>query len=204
MATKILREARIIMPRGPAEPGLNAHEKLTTALIDLAGGVTITPNAGGAWRAPGGADVVEDVLIYDVAIADDQNTELARIALEAGRALGQEAVYVRYSHGVVAILDVAKAEEELARGGAIPAEKVKKHPADASVGDIWKTRDGSVVAIFHCDGATEHVNTCVLLRRGSEVAACSGARIAYEGRLGGRYSSNTEHPLNLVEFVSKF
>jgi len=205
----IKREARIVMPMdGPTmSDRVAAHGKIRKRMAETFGGYTQTEGSGG-WVAPDGKLVKEVVAIYDVAILPSQNAELARIAVEAGRQLKQHSVYVRYSHGAVDIIDVAKFDEEQARGGAITAEAPKpklkpkgKHPGDAEVGDLWRTRDGSIVALVSAASMSVKAS---LLRRGATAMAV-GTYFHYTYRAGvpfGRYShANADHVLDLVEHL---
>lgn len=216
MTTTILREARIIMPTAHALPGKVykaslAHKGLRKALANTFGGYTTTNGAGG-WIAPDGSEVTEGVVIYDVAVPtndlDGSSHKLARIALAAGRALGQHSVYVRYPHGVVAILEVDRAEEELSRGGPIGAEDAKseKRPHDATVGDIWETRDGSLVAFTRFQGHNDIYLYGILFKQGNEVALLAGANVSYIRKLNGAFarSNQSQHALDLVKLRSTF
>jgi len=206
----IKREARIVMPvleEPNSGKSFLVHRSLRTKLCGVFGGCTVT-SAAGSWVGPDGDAVEEDVLVYDVAILPSQNAELARIAVEVGRQLKQHSVYVRYSHGAVDIIDVAKFDEEQARGGAITAEAPKpklkpkgKHPGDAEVGDLWRTRDGSIVALVSAASMSVKAS---LLRRGATAMAV-GTYFHYTYRAGvpfGRYShANADHVLDLVEHL---
>lgn len=205
----IKREARIVMPTGDMHGDMPAvHGILRRALAAAFGGFTQTAGEGG-WVSPSGELVYETVFVYDVAILPSQNAELARIAVDAGRRLGQHSVYVRYSHGVVDIIDVAKFDEEQARGGEIPVEAPKpayKHPSEVSIGDIWKTNDGSIVA-FTTTSTTTGTNRpyvgAILLKQGKDVALGVNAKIGY--RATGRYGAgNYTHPLDLARFVGRW
>lgn len=225
--TTILREARIVMPAAHALPGKEheasiAHERLRRALCNTFGGYTSTRGTGG-WVAPDGTDVTEAVIIYDVAVDTVSRSEafshkLALIALEAGRALGQHSVYVRYPHGVVAIIEVDRAEEELSRGGPTPDEEAapvaptapgapsSKYPGDAIPGEIWRTRDGSLVAITRIAGPKEDFWAASVLRPGDQVALTGGAQVSYLRSRNGWFDRDGRgaHALDLVRLHSTF
>lgn len=113
---KVLREARIVMPRAVPQGSLGSN------LIASFGGYTRTDGSG-FWRDPeDGAVVREPVYVYDIAVevpiglsnAMKMDKLLKDIAMEAGRIAKQKTVYLRYPGGEVSILQVTPTE-------AIPA-----------------------------------------------------------------------------------
>lgn len=125
-----------------------------------------------------------------------------RDRLFAGRALGQHSVFVRYPHGVVAILEVDKVEVGLSRGGPIPTgEEPRKRPHDASIGDIWETRDGSIVAFTSFHGYREAYLFDSLLKRGYAIAMAVGGTVSHYRQLNGAFDRDrrTDHPLELSQ-----
>lgn len=104
-----LREARIVMPEVNAI-GAKPHDALRAALCGAFGGFTMTYGVGG-W-VDGDYNVIRDsVCIYDVAMeqARKNDSKLRDIAIEAGKALGQQSVYLRYSSGSTAIISLTPA-----------------------------------------------------------------------------------------------
>lgn len=102
-----MREARIVMPEMYGE-GPQAHDALRAALCGAFGGFTMTYGVGGWVDAD--SDVIRDsVCIYDVAMEQTRknDSKLRDIAIEAGKALGQQSVYLRYSSGSTAIISLA-------------------------------------------------------------------------------------------------
>jgi hypothetical protein len=110
----VFREARIILPAGgdPAE-----IERIERRIITSFGGFTRTAGHG-AWHAPDGRVIQEDVFIYDVAspafmagAVDDENrawhgasAELRAIAREACNRFWQSCVYLRLPDGEVHLI----------------------------------------------------------------------------------------------------
>ena len=104
-----LREARIVMPEVNAI-GAKPHDALRAALCGAFGGFTMTYGVDG-W-VDGDYNVIRDsVCIYDVAMeqARKNDSKLRDIAIEAGKALGQQSVYLRYSSGSTAIISLTPA-----------------------------------------------------------------------------------------------
>lgn len=111
----MLKEARIVMPM--ANDGFEqAHAELRHKLCVAFGGFTAFAGQG-CWQPEGSKMPIYDtVTIYDVAIDSDRDSPydtLAQIAVEAGRALGQQSVYVRYPNGNVDIIDLTKPRAEV-------------------------------------------------------------------------------------------
>jgi hypothetical protein len=113
----MLKEARIVMPHGDKASSITAHNTLRQRLAEAFGGFTCYRGEGG-WVDRNGCLIRDDVTIYDIAIDDDRDAPyelIARFAIEAGKALDQEAVYVRYPNGEVEIIDIkviGKVEEK--------------------------------------------------------------------------------------------
>ena len=106
----MLREARIVMPHGDTYASIMAHNDLRKNLASAFGGFTCFRGEGG-WVDVNGNLIRDDVTIYDIAIDNDRDAPfdlLHRFAVEAGRALGQQSVYVRYPNGEVDIVDLEK------------------------------------------------------------------------------------------------
>lgn len=166
----MLKEARIVMPDFPLDghPDPKAHSVLKAALVNTFGGYTASHGTGG-WMAPDGRLMMDSVAIYDVAINAERGTDLAQlaqIAATAGRALKQQAVYVRYPDGDVEIMDLgsiparpglkdrvvpldetphdgkAKMTEQ---GPTVSFGHGKRLPA---VGEIWRTRANGLAAVL--------------------------------------------------------
>lgn len=101
-----MREARIVMPEVHAI-GPKPHDTLRAALCGAFGGFTMTYGVGG-W-VDGDHNVIRDsVCIYDVAMEQTRknDSKLRDIAVEAGKALGQQSVYLRYSSGSTTIISL--------------------------------------------------------------------------------------------------
>lgn len=146
----MLREARIVMPFFATAASLDVHSKLRKALCDTFGGFTATGGQGG-WRAPDGSIVQDNVTVYDVAMdghRDGPYDALARIAIEAGKALNQQSVYVRYCNGNVDIIDI---ETFVSRADTSAREKAEKEQRllnalayDTSVAEHPNAKEGTL------------------------------------------------------------
>ncbi len=125
----MLREARIVMPHTYTSEAEAAHEKLRARLCEAFGGYTAFIGTGG-WRSPTGTVVKDDVVIYDVAMDGHRGgfgyDALAKMAVDAGRALGQESVYVRYCNGTVDIIDIKSFVERANHTAREKAEKEQR------------------------------------------------------------------------------
>jgi hypothetical protein len=120
-----MREARIIFP---TEPLARERTRFEHDLVSAFGGFTRTIGDGG-WAGDDGKTVYETVSIYDIAMRDEFQDfgPLKNMAVEYGRRLEQEAVYVRYPSGDVEIIPL-KAESKPA---ASPAPAAAPYdPAD--------------------------------------------------------------------------
>lgn len=104
-----MREARIVMPEVHAI-GAKPHDALRAALCGAFGGFTMTYGIGG-WVDVVGNVIRDNVCIYDVAMEQTRknDSKLRYIAIEAGKALGQQSVYLRYSSGSTAIISLTPA-----------------------------------------------------------------------------------------------
>lgn len=111
----MLREARITMPHHGTDLCSTVHQKLGEQLAAAFGGFTCFQGTGG-WVDPSSGDtLVEPVFIYDVAIDSERDSPtdlIARFAIEAGEALDQTSVYVRYPNGAVDIIKIVRSEKE--------------------------------------------------------------------------------------------
>lgn len=121
-----MREARIVMPEVHAI-GPKPHDALRVALCEAFGGFTMTYGIGG-WVDVVGNVIRDNVCIYDVAMEQTRknDSKLRYIAIEAGKALGQQSVYLRYSSGSTAIISLTPearpdADEEDTYSGAAQA-----------------------------------------------------------------------------------
>jgi hypothetical protein len=101
-----MREAMIIIPTHDNDGNRLDHlrEAVMVAACDRYGGCTVQPGAG-AWVAGDRRLVQEAVWLVHIAMADTRDNAahlsgLADLVAHSGR---QEAVYVRYASGVVAI-----------------------------------------------------------------------------------------------------
>lgn len=103
-----MKEGRIILPvnGNDGEPLTHQHFCLRIALIKAFNGFTETAGRGG-WTNSKGAQVLEDVMVYDVAGYPSDNVVLISIAKEVGAMAGQECVYVRDFDGRVELISPA-------------------------------------------------------------------------------------------------
>lgn len=104
-----MKEARIVMPVAPLMNSASAaaHAALRKSLAYTFGGYTSTEGLG-AW-VNNGSVVQDEVVIYDIACDEHKDAtydKLFTLAVEAGWALNQEAVYIRYPDGTVEIASV--------------------------------------------------------------------------------------------------
>lgn len=117
----MLKEARIVMPysvmltvAGEAwdTKSLSVHGELKKNLCTAFGGFTMTLGHGG-WIDGHGEVIKDRVAIYDVAVDTERDGPwelIARFAIDAGRKLGQDSVYVRYPNGEVDIINLFEGE----------------------------------------------------------------------------------------------
>lgn len=213
----MLKEARIVMP-SPAGDGMD-HESLRTAIVAAFGGYTCTTGVG-AWRpADSDTTIVDKVAIYDVAIEAERDASwdmLFQIAMQAGRDLKQEAVYIRYPDGAVEIAKVPGPgevtwRENYAEGGN--PTKVGGDPAKVplggrrlpQVGEIWETSCGDKVAVVKTTNIIELRLDVVVLANGPTSPASFKAGVAYDVDEDGKVlRDHTSHPRDLKRFVKDF
>lgn len=102
-----MREARIILPlRDNAGHGVPlAHDELQMHLCEQFGGYT-AQNVRGAWLSPHNAVMQDASVAYDVACEPTpaNDAALATLAVAAGRAAHQQAVYLRLPSGEVRVI----------------------------------------------------------------------------------------------------
>jgi hypothetical protein len=106
----MLREARIVMPHGDTAASIMAHNTLRRQLAKAFGGFTCFRGEGG-WVDGNGNLIRDNVMIYDIAMDNHRDAPfelLHRIAIDAGRALDQDSVYIRYPNGEVHIEKIEK------------------------------------------------------------------------------------------------
>lgn len=97
----MLTEARVILPKWAP-----AHDWLERTLIAKFGGVTITTGKG-AWTNEHGDVVSEPVIIYDVAVPDNEASAatLTRLGYALKERTGEDAIYIRLPGGKVVIVE---------------------------------------------------------------------------------------------------
>jgi hypothetical protein len=190
-------ECKIVMPVGDdTDEAYEGHQRLKHRLVEYFGGYTDT-TAHGSWVRPDGVLDCEPVGVYIVAVPAnaDSDTRIVEVALEAGRALKQKAVYVVLTNGEARIIDIAPviaAEPEPEATGKLP-----------QVCEVWSTRDGSVVAVVDGRAGRAPGFSCVGLhfatvpwRRGHEfVVEPNGRFVAFD---------IAAHPLDLVQHISSY
>jgi hypothetical protein len=106
-----MKEARIVMPENTGINESVVHTALTQELLEAFGGFT-SHRGQGAWL-DNGKTVWDDVVIYDIACDENRDytyDKLFEIAQRAGRALDQQAVYIRYPDGFVEIANIGETE----------------------------------------------------------------------------------------------
>lgn len=211
-----MKEARIIMP---ITPNLSAHVTMQRSLLDTFGGYTLTQGLG-AWKDESGTLVKDQVMIYDIACDENRDRvydQLFEIAMKAGRALGQKAVYIRYPAGKVEIADC----DQMFAGRAQPYKR-EHTPAEIAgtiqppaheplgtkrtpeVGDVWKTHSGATVAVLDVATRLDGGFKVVILSAGETHHKLADL---YTVDFDGRFIMMREHynhPLDLVSFVTKF
>lgn len=107
----ILRVASFVMPR-PMNRDLIPHAEIRRNLVATFGGYT-SSNVSGAWRDDAGNLMMDYSTRYEVAydcrtmMDRESNFEkLSLIAVQAGQALGQQAVYLVRHDGIALILEI--------------------------------------------------------------------------------------------------
>ena len=93
-----MRECKIILPAS-GDPG--EIRQVERDILSSFGGYT-KAQAQGAWADDNGIAVCEDVLVYTIATTDDG--QLQAIAADAGDALEQTSVYIKYCDGEVELV----------------------------------------------------------------------------------------------------
>ena len=190
-----MKEARIIMPIVGGEP-CNVHSFLQADILEAFGGYTAYQGSGG-WTDTG-SELVEDLsMIYDIACDEHRDStydQLFEIAMKAGRALNQQAVYIRYPDGYVEIASCTEQQTE-------PRLGVKRLP---KIGEVWRT---------HCDAKVAVTDRATVLDGGFKVTVVAQGSSAlkpgseYVVNLDGRFiamSDPHQHPLDLVAFIAAF
>lgn len=210
-----MKEARIIMPYTTVltyEGGevLDAkshrvHATLKHDLIDAFSGFTRTEGEGG-WLGVHGNAMIDQVAIYDIACdekLDETYAMLFEIALNAGRALDQQSVYIRYPDGVVEIADTkTKVGYPSKRKPANDAgERVVGTKRTPKVGDVWVTRCSSIVEVKSEASILDGGFNCEVTAR---VSGPHPAGTRFICNLDGQYGTtrhrDDEHPYDLVKF----
>lgn len=195
-----MRELRIVMPLAAHIDGhMQAHVELEIELCRLAGGCTAYRGTG-SW-VDNGQLVREEVIIYDVAIYTDNATSLAAkallLAVAAGQALQQKAIYFRDAGNDVRIVELgANAAPAAPAAQAAPAVPLgtKRVPEP---GEVWKMRDGRTVAVIRLvkDGVTSYPMQCRAIETGADVYLTDDGRAHHD---------RTESALDLMTFVSRW
>lgn len=102
-----LRIASIILPNtdNNGMPQKRAHEYLRNTILATFGGVTMS-DVRGMWKNDEGTTFVDDSIRYEFACPDQPSTNhtIGEVAIIAGRMAGQDAMFVTYPNGEVAIL----------------------------------------------------------------------------------------------------
>lgn len=213
----MLREARIVMP--VKVDVASEHANMRDEIVRAFGEYTAYW-ANGVWFGDG-KTVRDQVMVYDIAIEAERDATwdtLFQIAMKAGRALGQEAVYIRYPDGSVCIEPVHGRE---GLGGLMPPTKenggVKDAPSVAeaapqvplggrrlpAVGEIWETSCGDKVAIVRSFNRVIGRFDVVVLSSGPD--SPFGAGLSYEVDEDGKVlTDKSSHPRDLKRFVKDF
>jgi hypothetical protein len=82
---------------------------LQRELLAQFGGFTIHPTSQGRWQSRQGRVYQEEVVIYEVAVPEDQISLLRDIVVRLGWQLGQEAMYFDAPPPSVSIIDLSEA-----------------------------------------------------------------------------------------------
>lgn len=204
-----MHEARIIMPsngRGtPHSTNRRAHEVIEGQLAAAFGGYTVSTGNGG-WIDNDGNLIRDAVRVYDVAIntreIEGADAALCNIAVTAGRALNQQCVYVRMTNGQVILIDIPKEWAETSP--EVSTEEVGPLGRKIEVGDLWKTIDGSIIAITSRSNA--RLVRCMVLTLANGATLDHVYQI-YIDATDGMYHiapSKKAHPLDLEKFVGRY
>lgn len=148
-----LREARLVLPRDVKPAPDDVHGKLRVELARTFGGYTCTQGRGG-WVDGTGTTIEELNWIYDIAMRDEFQDfrELKHIAVEYGRLLDQQAVYIRFPGGQVEIIEIDQRPGANVGTGerqaktAKPAGTVEQRKID---GKWIVLKDGAVIGGSH-------------------------------------------------------
>ena len=84
---------------------------LQRQLLSQFGGFTIHPTSQGRWQSREGRIYQEEVVIYEVAVPEDQITLLRDIVIRLGWHLGQRAMYFDAPPPSVSIIDLPEAPD---------------------------------------------------------------------------------------------
>jgi len=208
----MLKEARIVMPF--ANFGSD-HSQLRAALVETFGGYTCAVGQGGWYDEVNQERIDDSVVIYDVAIDDtlEARRQLLDIALDTGRALDQQAVYVRYPDGRVDIVDTKPGQigegptETTASDTDMLYEEITGKPFLKRLpqpGEVWEARCGALVAVLSnasvLDGG---LNTVSLTKGDSAVNAGRVMLHALDGLMYGG-SKGEPRPYDLKLFVKRW
>ena len=99
---------------------------LQRQLLSQFGGFTIHPTSQGRWQSREGRIYQEEVVIYEVAVPEDQITLLRDIVIRLGWHLGQRAMYFDAPPPSVSIIDLPETQET---AGGKPDEPRQKKRA---------------------------------------------------------------------------
>lgn len=214
-----MREARIIMPL--LNPQSMTHIYMQRELIEAFGGFTATSGYGG-WKDSAGTNIRDEVMVYDIACDENRDRvydQLFEIAMKAGRALNQQAVYIRYPNGDVEIADT----DRMFAGRAQPAERsaeaketdelykeltgkeykpgVKRTP---ELNEVWETPGGCKVATVAIATKLDGGYKVVVLSPGNTMHKPGDMYVVdYDGRFT-TMREHYHHPLDLTKFVTAF
>lgn len=229
----MLKEARIVMPK--VEDGAQHHIEMQRQLVREFGGYT-TFHGNGGWFSAERQKVVDDaVAIYDVAVEADRDAswdKLFQTAMNAGIALGQESVYIRYPDGSVCIEPVRDRQGI----GALqpPREAPVRHQPESitdrivvqgtvtdklyeeltgkpflkrlpSPGEVWRNRNGALVAVMSAASVLDGGYNCVTISK-SESARSPGHVyvVNLDGHIHRHQQPSDAAGGDLISFVTRF
>jgi len=221
----MLKEARIVMPYKVISGVREDHAELRKAIVEAFGGFTVAYGSGG-WRNHEGSAILDAVAIYDIAIEAERDAswdQLFHIAMQAGRDLNQEAVYIRYPDGTVCIEPVHGREglgglqrpteanggikdrigEDLKAPAAL-ADKPLGTKRLPQVGEVWRARTGELIAILSQASVLDGGYNTVTLTRGE--TAINPGRVGLHDLDGKPYGGarGGTSPFDLISFVTRF
>lgn len=191
----MLKEARIVMP---IVIGSSAHGSMQDALLQAFGGFT-SYQGQGQWL-DGGETEYDDVIVYDVAAENnvDAMSKLRSIAMTAGQALGQKAVYIRFPDGRVEIVEIVK---NLGAERVTPLPGIKRLP---QVGEVWESHCGALIAVMTQASVLDGGYNAVSLTAGdSAVQPGRTILLDMDGKMYGG-SKGEPRPFDLKLFVKRF